>query len=181
MARSPWKSLAAGLLVALALAVPATAANTVGTGEVVRVESLEASVLAEINVVRARHGLGPLRASSALEAAASSHSQAMVRRGFFTHESADGSDFSLRVKRYYQPKGFSRWAVGENLLWYSPQVDARRAVAMWLASPPHRANLLDRDWKEVGLSAVHAAAAPGAFRGLEVTILTADFGVRVRG
>ena len=47
-------------------------------------------------------------------------------------------------------------------------------------SPEHRANLLDRSWREVGLSAVHAASAPGVYGGDEVTIVTADFGFRTR-
>jgi len=49
---------------------------------------------------------------------------------------------------------------------------------MWMASPEHRANLLTARWRQVGLSAVHVAAAPGTFNGLDVTIVTADFGVR---
>ena len=49
---------------------------------------------------------------------------------------------------------------------------------MWLNSPPHRANLLQPKWREIGLGGVHAASAPGAFGGLPATILTADFGVR---
>ena len=51
---------------------------------------------------------------------------------------------------------------------------------MWLASPPHRANLLDPHWREVGLSAVHATSAPGVYGGEAATIVTADFGVRSR-
>jgi uncharacterized protein YkwD len=49
---------------------------------------------------------------------------------------------------------------------------------MWLNSPPHRKILLTPRWREVGLSAVHTASAPGVYRGLEVTVLTADFGTR---
>jgi len=45
-------------------------------------------------------------------------------------------------------------------------------------SPEHRANILTARWREIGVSAVHLAAAPGAFKGLEVTIITTDFGVR---
>jgi uncharacterized protein YkwD len=178
VARAAWSSVAATLVAVLTLALPATAADNVRARQLVRVGTLETSVLAEINLVRARHGRGPVRISAQLGKAANSHSLAMARRGFFAHESADGTDFSQRVKRFYRSEGYSRWAVGENLLWSSPNTDARRAVSMWLDSPPHRANLLDRDWKEVGLAAVHAAVAPGFFKGLEVTILTADFGVR---
>jgi uncharacterized protein YkwD len=52
------------------------------------------------------------------------------------------------------------------------------AVRMWMKSPGHRENILTARWREIGLSAVHATAAPGTFRGLDVTIVTTDFGVR---
>jgi uncharacterized protein YkwD len=68
--------------------------------------------------------------------------------------------------------------VGENLLWSSATVDAHRALQMWLASPEHRANLMNPSWREIGVSAVHAAGAPGIYHGLDVTIVTTDFGVR---
>jgi uncharacterized protein YkwD len=45
-------------------------------------------------------------------------------------------------------------------------------------SPEHRANLLNGRWREIGISAVHAVAAPGTYDGLDVTIITTDFGVR---
>jgi hypothetical protein len=33
-------------------------------------------------------------------------------------------------------------------------------------------------WREIGVSAVHEAQAPGVYQGLDVTIVTTDFGVR---
>ena len=47
-----------------------------------------------------------------------------------------------------------------------------------MASPEHRANILTARWREIGVSAVHVAAAPGVYHGLDVTIVTTDFGVR---
>jgi uncharacterized protein YkwD len=70
------------------------------------------------------------------------------------------------------------WSVGENLLWSSPSVDASGALSMWFNSPEHRKNMLTPRWREIGLSAVHVSAAPGTYGGREVTIVTADFGVR---
>ena len=57
-------------------------------------------------------------------------------------------------------------------------VDAAGAIKMWMASPEHRANLLNRGWREIGLAAVHSDSAPGTYHGLGVTIVTADFGSR---
>ena len=104
----------------------------------------------------------------------------MARAGFFAHDSANGASFGERVRRYYRLSGFRSWRAGENLLWASPDINAERAVEMWLESPGHRRILLTPAWREIGLSAVHTASAPRAFNGLEVTIVTADFGARVR-
>ncbi len=140
--------------------------------------ALEAGVLGEVNGLRRRHGLLPLRLSGSLSTAARQHSAEMAARGYFSHSSANGSSFDRRVARYY-PMGRSRyWSVGENLLWSSPDVDPAGALKLWFDSPEHRANMLNGRWREIGISAVHAHAAPGTFGGREVTVVTADFGVR---
>jgi uncharacterized protein YkwD len=140
--------------------------------------SLEQGVLSDINGFRRDHNLSPLRFSAKLAAAARSHSSEMAQRGYFSHDSANGTSFDRRISRYYPLKGAHYWSVGENLLWSSPDVDAAAALNMWLNSPPHRKILLTARWREVGLSAVHVTAAPGTFAGREVTIVTADFGVK---
>ena len=170
-----WRGLAIVLLAACALAAPASAARSEGT---TANAALERAVLAEVNTLRRAKGLAPLRWSDQLAAAARAHSGAMARRGFFSHDSAGGGAFWQRVKRYYGSRGYGYWSVGENLLWSSPDIDARRALQLWLDSPPHRKTLLSRQWREVGLGAVHVASAPGTVGGREVTIVTADFGVR---
>jgi uncharacterized protein YkwD len=138
---------------------------------------LEPQVLVAINNLRRAHGLQPLRLSRALSIAAGQHSLSMAEHGFFEHTSLDGSPFSKRVAAAY-PKNRSRvWSVGENIVWASPGMSARRALELWLASPPHRENLLSSTWHEIGLGAVHAVAG-GVYDGRSVTILTADFGVR---
>jgi uncharacterized protein YkwD len=167
-----WKAFALVALAFAILAVPAPAA------EISSAASLERGVLAEINAVRSAHGLAPLRFNVRLDRAATSHSRAMATLGFFSHASRDGSDFSKRIARFYPSSRYRYWAVGENLLWSSPDVDAAAAVEMWMNSPGHRRILLGARWREIGLSAVHTAAAPGMFGGREVTIVTADFGVR---
>jgi uncharacterized protein YkwD len=166
------------IVAACLLVAPAGAAPQAQASRIVAANSLESAVLVQVNGLRARHGLRPLRLSARLAAAADSHSRAMVARGFFAHQSVDGTAFWKRVKRWYGSGGYEYWAVGENLLWASPEVSAERALAMWLESPPHRKNLLTARWREIGLSAVHVDSAPGVFKGLEVTVITADFGVR---
>ncbi len=140
--------------------------------------TLSAQIMREVNTVRAQHGLRPLIRSTQLVSAASNHSRAMATVGFFTHESADGSAFWKRIQRFYPASGFHKWSVGENLVWASPTLSAKQAVQMWLKSPPHRANLLSKNWAQIGLSAVHTASAPGEYQNRAATIVTADFGAR---
>ena len=135
-------------------------------------------LLREINQVRAQHSLPPLRSSPGLTDAAEFHSKTMAARGFFAHESADGSSFWKRVERFYPSRGFGYWSVGENLAYGSPNISADGTVRAWMNSPGHRANLLSGTWREVGLSAVHADSAPGVYAGRPATIVTADFGAR---
>jgi uncharacterized protein YkwD len=141
-------------------------------------QALEAGVLKEINAFRRANGLVPLRLSVKLRLAARQHTAEMAARGYFSHTSADGSKFDRRIARYYSFAKSNYWSVGENLLWSSPDVDAAGALQMWLNSPEHRANLMTKRWREIGLSAVHSASARGTFGGREVTIVTTDFGVR---
>ena len=98
--------------------------------------------------------------------------------GFFDHDSRDGSAFWQRVQRFYGDEGYGTWSVGENLLWSSGGVDAAAALKLWMKSPAHRANILTPRWREVGLSAVNVAGAPGVYGGRDVVIITSDFGVR---
>ncbi len=170
--------LALALCVAATVVAAPTGARPHGASTLDAKNELESAVLAQINTLRRGHGLAPLRTNARLRAAADSHSGAMARRGFFSHTSADGTPFSARVSRYY-PRGRTGYrAVGENLLWSSPDVDAARALRMWLSSTPHRQNLLRAHWREIGLSAVHSNAAPGVFGNAPVTVLTVNFGVR---
>ena len=169
---------AVGFAVSVPAAAPAPTVAHRAAPAAHRVASLESAVLDGINDVRRAHGLVPLKLSERLTWAASEHSRQMGDVGYFEHESADGSAFWKRLERFYPSKQWSYWSVGENLLWASPDIDAAGAVRLWMESPEHRANMLAKRWREVGLSAVAVPAAPGTYHGLDVTIVTADFGVR---
>jgi uncharacterized protein YkwD len=171
------------LLAALAVAVCGVAVAGAGAATqpartFTAADALETQVLVELNTIRRRHGLVPLRLSSPLSAAADAHSRAMGTYGFFAHESRDGTVFWERVKRFYVPGGYDSWSVGENLLWSSGQLSAPRALQLWMSSPGHRKNILTSRWREIGLSALRVRAAPGVFGGHDVVIVTTDFGTR---
>ena len=140
--------------------------------------SLEAGLLAKINALRAGRGLSRLRRHEQLAAAAVEHSQEMARRGFFGHRSAAGASFEARVQRHYGSAGYRYWSIGENLIYASPTIAPSAAIENWLRSPGHRTVLLAARWRDLGISAVRVDAAPGVYRGMEVTIVTANFGVR---
>jgi len=175
-------ALAAALVAAACLAgaaetAAARAPQKSGNAHAVgRLRALEPQVLDAINDFRRAHGLPTLRLSRALTVAAAEHSLSMAEYGYFEHSSPDGSPFWKRVAAFY-PRRHGPWSVGENLVWASPGLSARKALALWLASPPHRETLMSPAWREVGLGAVRALAG-GVYRERMVTILTADFGVR---
>jgi uncharacterized protein YkwD len=168
-------ALAAGLAGAStsALAAPAQPVTPAAA-----VSALESGVLTDINALRQSYGLAPLRLSAELTAAARQHSASMAAMGYFGHDSADGSPFWKRLRRYYGSTRYGYWSVGENLLWSAPDVDPAGALQMWLASPEHRANLLTARWREIGIAAVHVDAAGGIYGDEPVTVVTTDFGVR---
>ncbi len=166
----------AGLAAAAALlSAPASPAPQ---GSAATLATLQSSVVDQLNRIRAEHGLAALRVDAGLSEAAGVHTSEMLADGYFSHDSPDGSPFSTRVRRYYGPAHHTSWSVGENLLWSTGTVDAGRAVAMWMASPGHRANVLSPQWRDVGIAALAESGAPGAFGGATVTLITADFGVR---
>ena len=141
---------------------------------------LESSLLARVNAVRRQHGLSGLTLSNGLTTAAAYHSSQMVQHGFFQHESRGGGAFWKRIGLFYGSKGFRSWEVGENLAYGSPGLSAGETVRMWLNSPGHRENLLSNSWREIGLGAIHVESAGGDFAGDPVTVITADFGARLR-
>jgi uncharacterized protein YkwD len=175
-------SLAAAFLAAALLAGSAAGHRSddrvPASARISSIPALEQQALAAINKLRHSKGLTKLKMNAALSLAALGHSQSMAQHGFFRHDGWDGSPFWTRIKPTYRPQHGKYWSVGENLVWGAPDLFADEAVEIWMNSPPHRENLLKPSWREVGLGAVHVLHAPGVYRARDVTILTADFGVR---
>jgi uncharacterized protein YkwD len=177
MLRRGHLALAAAVLTLSAATLPASAAHPVRSQKA-QDASLASELLTDLNSVRRQHGLTALEASPALRAAAAQHSREMAVDGYFSHNSMDGSPFWKRLARYYPSTRSRLWAAGENLLWSSPSIGANAAIRLWLGSPEHRRNMLDARWREVGIATVHMVAASGFYQGREITVVTADFGVR---
>jgi uncharacterized protein YkwD len=140
--------------------------------------ALADAIVASINAARNGVGLAPLKPVDALIDAADAHARAMATDGFFSHDSADGTSFGKRIAQHYEREGSRRYAVGENILWSQRQLSGDAAVAWWLRSDPHRGNVLSRKFRDIGVTVLRVAAAPGTFGGRDITLVVADFGVR---
>jgi uncharacterized protein YkwD len=177
MRRSKALLVGAVLFLAIVLGATASPARSDATHET-QLHSLNHEIAAAINAYRVANHLRPLRVSVHLNASARQHSEEMGEDGYFDHPSADGTAFWKRIQRYYPSAHYSYWSVGENLLFAAPTVDAATAMQMWLGSPDHRANLRNKNWRDLGVSAVYVPDAGGVYGGTDVTIITTDFGVR---
>ena len=73
------------------------------------------------------------------------------------------------------------YEVGENIAWGTLSLATPRAiVAAWMASPAHRANILDPRYRETGIGVSPHPPASLA-RGQAGAIYTQDFGVIIGG
>jgi uncharacterized protein YkwD len=133
-------------------------------------------MLAGLNSVRRAHGLAPFRLSAELGRAAVAHARSMGEKGYFSHDSADGTSFGKRLAHYYEHAQECR--LGENIIWASGAVDIPGLIRAWMASPGHRANILTPGFREIGIGIVEQSAAPGVFAGQDVEIAVTDFGGR---
>jgi uncharacterized protein YkwD len=121
--------------------------------------SAEASLLALVNTTRAQHGLTSLSLSSALERSAALKAADIRRCATFSH-----TPCGVSFTRTFQQVGYLRGhvAVGENLYWGQGSLGSpNAAIAAWLHSPPHRANLLGREWRQTGIAVIHASSLFG--------------------
>jgi uncharacterized protein YkwD len=132
-----------------------------------------------LNRARRRHGVKRLRASGRLERAAQRHTDYMRRHRCFSHECPGEPSFLARLMRVdYLIGGLRRWKVGENIGWGAGRHGTPRAIVRaWMHSPAHRANILDRDYRQLGIG-----FAPGSPRGKRRSggTFTTDFGLRRR-
>ncbi len=103
-----------------------------------------------VNQERAKAGLLPLKWNDTLAAAASVYAQDMAVRGFFAHNSPEGTTPVQRARQAgYEPYGWGELYVGENLArgFSNPE----GAMQGWMASEGHRNNVLRPEYRELGV------------------------------
>ena len=128
---------------------------------------------------RSKRNLHALQDRRALRVAAESHSRDMVRRNYFDHVSPSGSRVETRARRAGYLRRVRRWDLGEALGWGTlEQGSPESLITRMLESPKHRALLLDRSFRDVGIGV--ALGAPVEEGGEPGVTLTLAFGHVVR-
>ncbi len=130
----------------------------------------ERAVVRAVNAERVARGLPALRAARTLSRSAEGRTRDQLRYGRLSHTSSDGTPFARRIARA------GTFRVAGELLAFAPRgvsSRAREIVRMWLASPVHRAALLDGGYRIIGVG-----RARGAMRGQRVSLVTADLAAR---
>lgn len=110
--------------------------------------AMEKEVLALVNKVRAENGLSALTWADDLANVARAHSRDMINRNFFSHTNPDGLSPFDRLKN----SGISYKTAAENIAY--GQKTAEAVMNSWMNSSGHRANILNKNVKEIGIGAV---------------------------
>jgi uncharacterized protein YkwD len=141
-------------------------------GESLYLNAYEKSTYELHNQTRASNGLATLCVHEALTQAAQYHSQDMIDKGYFSHNSYDGESYSARLERF----GYDSYEeVGENIAWGTgTNAYPDSTFQSWMNSSEHQENILFPNYREVGIG-----TATGECEGYSgCTMYTVDFGVR---
>lgn len=136
------------LLAAAVSMAPGGAAEGASHGQALTAAEEQAVEL--LNADRSAQGLPPLRVNLTVAALAREYAQDMIDRRYFSHVSPEGETFTDRLARY----GVAFRSAGENLGMHGSVAAAER---MLMNSPAHRANILGRDFADVGIGVRTAA------------------------
>lgn len=110
--------------------------------------AMEQEVFELVNKVRVENGLHTLKWAEDLAEIARAHCADMINRGFFSHTNPDGESPFDRLKN----NGIAYRSAAENIAY--GQKDAQEVMNSWMNSSGHRANILSKTVKEIGIGAV---------------------------
>ena len=137
---------------------PASAPAPVSAAATCGLPDFQAALLARINQHRAAGAscrtagsyaaAAPLLWNASLQQAAAGHSQDMAANNYFSHTSRDGRSMVDRVNA----TGYGWLTLGENIAAGYPTVDS--VIDGWMASDGHCANMMNPNFREVGLACV---------------------------
>lgn len=117
------------------------------------------------NQERENLGLAPLKENIKLNGVALEKAKDMLANNYFAHSSPTG----VTPWHWFQNAGYRYQAAGENLA--IGFIDSQEVVDAWIESPSHRANLLNSNFKEIGI-----AVLTGKINGQETTLVVQSFG-----
>lgn len=122
------------------------------------------------NVQRASNGLPALSENSTLDSAALAKGNDMLAKGYWAHFAPDGTS----PWSFFLSFGYRYRYAGENLA--RDFSDPNSAVNAWMNSPSHRENILNPNYKEIGVGVVQ-----GSLAGADTTIIVQFFGAPLSG
>lgn len=127
------------------LAACQTAMRTLGKSD-----GASASASSNMQAIRSANGLGALSADPQLEGAALQQARYMASAGRMSHTTSWGRGFASRVR-----DNEIRGIAAENIAMGGMDLD--ELFARWMASPPHRRNMLDPKFTRFGLAYAESA------------------------
>ena len=158
-----------GLFVVVVLAVGAQLTSSIGgTALGMQKELSAADLLRTSNEERRSHGEAPLQLDEKLSRAAQLKVQDMFKQQYWAHDAPDGTS----PWHWFKAAGYSYSYAGENLA--KDFTSARAVTSAWMASPDHRANILDNQYAQVGF-----AVMEGTLSGKATTLVVALYGAPV--
>ncbi len=126
------------------------------------------------NEIRRNHNLPTFCVHPNLQRAARAHSKSMIRHDYFSHNSRNGDSFEQRLRKF----GYNtrlHYPVGENIHGGGGSYGTPRgAMRSWMNSSGHRANILNRAHRQIGIG----TATGKYYSYTRWTMYTADFGGR---
>jgi uncharacterized protein YkwD len=108
------------------------------------------SAVANLHAIRSANGVGELKIDPVLEHAALQQAGYMASAGRMAHTTGFGRSFTSRIR-----DGEIRGIAAENIAVGRMGLD--ELFARWMASPPHRRNMLDPKFTRFGLAYAEAA------------------------
>jgi hypothetical protein len=127
------------------------------------------NLLNDTNSARIQNGVSPLNLNSQLNAAAQASANDMAARNYWSHNTPEGNPPWVWVS----DQGYSYQKLGQNLA--AGFTDEQSTIDGWMASPPHRANMLDPDYVDVGFGSANNPDYTSAGGG-PMTIVVAFYG-----
>ncbi len=131
-----------------------------------------------VNAVRAAHHLHLLHANPALSSVAATQVRQMLALDYFADVGPSGQTPQAAIAASSYPRPAGGFTMGQNLAWGTGQMTSPATiVAAWMASPPHRAIILDPAFRDAGAAVVASVPAVVESAGAGATYAM-EFGVR---